>query len=118
NFQLLTNLKLKRRKKTIESSPNDLPNVLRRHIFLLGLDETKLPLITISLRVKLLPFPGLLLELGLGFRRRWQDRIRGLGGWRRRNDGAASSRRHNLAGVPHGGDTTNLSLSHSLDTGF
>lgn len=37
---------------------NDLPDMFRGHVFLLGIHKPKLPLFCIALRLQLLPFSG------------------------------------------------------------
>ena len=56
----------------MSGQPDDLPQVFRRHILLLGVDKAKLALLSISLALQLLPLARLLLQLVLG-----HDRCRG-----------------------------------------
>ena len=96
--------KLSTKKTRKECSPNDLPDVLGRHVLLLRLDEPELALVAVALRIELLPFSSLLLEPRLCLGRRRQHRVRGLRRWRRRNRRASGPRWRNLAAVPHGGN--------------
>lgn len=38
--------------------PDDLTDMLRWHVFLLGVNKPKLPLLRVALRLQLLPFSG------------------------------------------------------------
>ena len=69
------NQRRKRRKKDRKckaSPPDDLPQVFRRHVFLLSVNKAKLALLGISLALQLLPLARLLLQLVLS-----HDRCRG-----------------------------------------
>ncbi|KAF5808194.1 hypothetical protein HanXRQr2_Chr04g0142631 [Helianthus annuus] len=69
--------------------------MLRRHIFLLRLNKSKLPFITIPLRIQLHPLPRLLLQPRLRFSRRRQHSVRRLSSrrWRNRATNTSSPRR-------------------------
>ena len=54
---------------------DDLSDVLRRHVFLLGVDETEFPFFRESLALQLLPLASFLLQLGVG-----HGEVRWLGG--------------------------------------
>lgn len=91
--------------------PDDFPDMFGRHVLFLRLDKPEFPLVAVPLGIELLPFSSLLLEarlrIGLGlhrhrsWRRRRKHRVGGLRSGRRRNRRNGSSRRQNLAVVPH-----------------
>ena len=66
--------------------PDDLPHVLRRHIFLLSLHEPKLPLLAVALRLELLPF--------LSYKQRTEQAVR-----RTRNDSVGRTHEADLSPV-------------------